>query len=192
MATTSPDNLKTPDSGDPYALVQDLGAFADTVQNALVKRGNSYVGTSAQRTAFTAAVEGTHWQDTNGGKAEWVRQGGVWVTPGGDTGWVSCPLSAGQSGSIFVRKVNGVVYFKGETSQTANYPTASSGVVVFTLPNSTFQPPSYFRTLVGAYGSPTGNSTIAIFSASSNQVTVFGTGGSHNTAYFAHVNYRTD
>jgi len=35
MATTSPDNLWTPDAGDDYALTVDLAAFADTVQNAL-------------------------------------------------------------------------------------------------------------------------------------------------------------
>lgn len=81
MATTSPDNLKTPDAGDQYALVQDLGALADTTQAALVKRANSYVGTSAQRTAFTTAPEGTSWQDTNGNRNVYVRQSGDWRMP---------------------------------------------------------------------------------------------------------------
>lgn len=35
MATTSPDNIWTPDSGDDYALTVDLAAMADTVQDAL-------------------------------------------------------------------------------------------------------------------------------------------------------------
>lgn len=35
MATTSPDNLWTPDAGDPYALTIDLAATADTIQDAL-------------------------------------------------------------------------------------------------------------------------------------------------------------
>lgn len=35
MATTSPDNIWTPDSGDDYALTVDLAATADTVQTAL-------------------------------------------------------------------------------------------------------------------------------------------------------------
>lgn len=35
MATTSPDNIWTPDSGDDYALTVDLAATADTVQDAL-------------------------------------------------------------------------------------------------------------------------------------------------------------
>lgn len=44
MATTSPDNIKSPDAGDQYALVQDLGALADTVQLALNRRPRSISG----------------------------------------------------------------------------------------------------------------------------------------------------
>lgn len=35
MATTSPDNIWTPDAGDDYALTTDLAATADTIQAAL-------------------------------------------------------------------------------------------------------------------------------------------------------------
>lgn len=35
MATTSPDNIWSPDSGDDYALTVDLAAMADTVQDAI-------------------------------------------------------------------------------------------------------------------------------------------------------------
>lgn len=38
MATTSPDNIWTPDSGDDYALTVDLAATADTVQTGLNNR----------------------------------------------------------------------------------------------------------------------------------------------------------
>lgn len=38
MATTSPDNIWTPDAGDDYALTVDLAAMADSVQNALKTR----------------------------------------------------------------------------------------------------------------------------------------------------------
>ena len=38
MALTSPDLIRTPDDGDQYALVQDLGAMADSIQTALSKR----------------------------------------------------------------------------------------------------------------------------------------------------------
>lgn len=78
MALTSPDNVWTPDDGDQYALVQDLGAMADSVQTAFNRRANMYVGTSAQRTAFTTAPNGVHWQDTNGNQWEYVRLGGAW------------------------------------------------------------------------------------------------------------------
>lgn len=79
MATTSPDNIKSPDAGDQYALVQDLGALADTVQNALTRRANAYTGTSAQRTAFTSAPQGAIWVDTNGSRALYTREGSAWV-----------------------------------------------------------------------------------------------------------------
>lgn len=79
MAVTTPDNLYSPDDDDGYALVQDMGVGQDSVQAALVKRANMYVGTTEQRTAFTTAPEGVHWQDTNGSKFEYVRQAGAWV-----------------------------------------------------------------------------------------------------------------
>lgn len=79
MATTSPDNLRTPNPTDPYNLVADLAILASDTQAALVKRGNFYMGTSAQRIAFTTAPAGTHWQDTNGDRSEWVRDSGAWI-----------------------------------------------------------------------------------------------------------------
>ena len=82
MAVTSPDNIRTPNSGDQYALVQDLGVLADTTQAAITKRGNLFVGTAAQRTAFTAATNGIHWQDTDGQQLEYVRTGGAWLALG--------------------------------------------------------------------------------------------------------------
>ena len=82
MAVTSPDNIRTPDSGDQYALVQDLGVLADTTQAAISKRGNLYIGTAAQRTAFTTAVNGVNWQDTDGTAARYVRVAGAWVMQG--------------------------------------------------------------------------------------------------------------
>jgi hypothetical protein len=44
MATTSPDNIWTPDSGDDYALTTDLAAMADTIQAAL--SGGNWVNLS--------------------------------------------------------------------------------------------------------------------------------------------------
>ena len=106
MATTTPDNIKTPGTGDQYALVQDLGAMADTVQNALVKRANMYVGTSAARTAWTTAPEGVHWQDSDGvAKLEYVRRAGAWAlaTPRVRTGSLSFTgLTANQASALSV------------------------------------------------------------------------------------------
>ena len=79
MATTSPDNIWTPDSGDNYDYVIDSAATAASIQNALTSRANSYIGTTSQREAFTAtAPEGTLWSDTNGEKILWIKQGASW------------------------------------------------------------------------------------------------------------------
>lgn len=81
MATTSPDNLRTPDLGDQYALVQDLAALADLIQIALDRRANAFIGTSQERVAYTdTATNGQLWKDTNGSKALWFKDGATWAT----------------------------------------------------------------------------------------------------------------
>lgn len=79
MATTTPDNLRTPDPGIPYNLVADLATLASDTQEALKKRANLYVGTAAQRAAFTTAAPGVAWKDTDGIKMLWFREGTTWV-----------------------------------------------------------------------------------------------------------------
>lgn len=99
MATTSPDNLRTPNPTDPYNLVADLAILASDAQAALEKRGNFYMGTSAQRIAFTSAPDGTHWQDTDGPQYEWVRKAGAWrgVTPLSGEVTLTAPSGGGQA-----------------------------------------------------------------------------------------------
>lgn len=94
MATTTPDSIRTPNPSDPYNLISDLGILANDTQAALNKRANSYVGTSTQRVAFSAAPEGVQWQDTNGAKQAWVRKAGAW-TP-------SLPVASGSRTGISV------------------------------------------------------------------------------------------
>ncbi len=81
MATTSPDNLRTPNPGDPYNLVADLATLASDTQVALNKRvSNLLTGTAAQRvTATGTATAGMLWQDTDGLKMIWRKDGASWV-----------------------------------------------------------------------------------------------------------------
>ena len=99
MATTSPDNLFSPNPSDNYNLIADWATSMRSVQTALAKRGNLYIGTAAQRTAFSTAPEGTHWQDTDGPKYEWVRQAGSWRGAEPLSGMVSAsfPSSGGNT-----------------------------------------------------------------------------------------------
>lgn len=117
MATTSPDNLYSPDSSDPYALTQDLGAMQDSVQTALVRRANAYVGTSAQRNAFTTAPVGTIWSDTNGSRLVYKRGASSWE-----------PVSPER------------VEAKGKVTITVSNPDPGATVNV-TFPSGTFSSP---------------------------------------------------
>jgi hypothetical protein len=84
MATTSPDNLWTPDTGDDFALTVDLAAFADTVQDALtdIRTEIQYTsGTDAARiTAAATASIGDRWVTTDTTpKQEFFYTGSAWV-----------------------------------------------------------------------------------------------------------------
>lgn len=90
MATTSPDNIWSPDSGDDYALTVDLAAMADTVQDALTAVKTYRIMTDAQRLALTGAdlFEGLTVYTTDN-DTEWRYTGSSWIRIGGDTGWTS-------------------------------------------------------------------------------------------------------
>lgn len=95
MATTSPDNIWTPDSGDDYALTVDLAATADTVQDALNKiparsglsvdmpaagnEGNTYYATDTNRSWFD---NGSTWLSNDPGM-HLIRPSGVTSSSGG-------------------------------------------------------------------------------------------------------------
>lgn len=80
MATTSPDNIWTPDAGDDYALTTDLAAMADTIQDALNTAKAYRAGTNATRLALAGAdlFEGLtfYTTDTN---ALWRYNGTTWA-----------------------------------------------------------------------------------------------------------------
>lgn len=80
MATTSPDNIWSPDSGDDYALTVDLAAMADTVQDALNTVKTYTPLTDAERLALsgTDLFEGriVYATDTN---AMWMYNGSSWA-----------------------------------------------------------------------------------------------------------------
>lgn len=102
MATTSPDTLWSPDPTGNYNLVADWATSMQSVQAALVKRANLYVGTSAQRTAFTTAPEGVHWQDTDGTKGYWAKRGTTWVSAVSDLGVSQIEKGGFSAGISFV------------------------------------------------------------------------------------------
>ena len=77
--TTSPDNIPSPTSGDPYNYIVDMAALADGTQDALTQKANMGVGTSTQRTAALSKFpDGALWYDTTT-SSEWRRVAGAWV-----------------------------------------------------------------------------------------------------------------
>jgi len=76
--TTSPDNIPSPTSGDPYNYVVDMAALADRTQEIFTQKANMGVGTSTQRTAALSKFpDGALWYDTTT-SSEWRKVGGAW------------------------------------------------------------------------------------------------------------------
>lgn len=75
MAVT-PKGIVTPDASSPYNLITDLNTLASTTDAAIATQK----GTASQRTAALAgAPDGTLWQDTDGIKMIWRKDGATWV-----------------------------------------------------------------------------------------------------------------
>lgn len=140
MATTSPDNLRTPNPGDPYNLVADLATLASDTQTALNKKvSNLLTGTAAQRVAATGtATAGMLWQDTDGIKMIWRKDGSVWVpavwrwsgTTAQRTGFTQAP-----SGFEWNDTTNGLSYVRLGTAwrtQTSAFKSSASGAQAVT------------------------------------------------------------
>lgn len=104
MATTSPDNLWSPDAVDDYALTTDLAAMQDTVQDALtgIRGGLAYRAdlTDAQRIALTGGqlFEGLRVRTTDT-KIDWLYTNSTWV-PWGTSTTTSLTISSGWSATV--------------------------------------------------------------------------------------------
>lgn len=142
MATTSPDNIWTPDSSDNYDYVINAAATATSVQNALTRRANSYIGTSEDRIAFTAdAPEGALWSDTNGDKILWIKQGAVWVrvwpAPAAPVppalGNITYSSGWGTYSTVTLARCDGRIFMDGLFRPTGTIP-GGGYVTVATLP----------------------------------------------------------
>lgn len=85
MAVTSPDNLWSPDSTDPYNLTPDLAAMQDTVQDGLVavrSQAGTGRGTNTERDS-SSPVTGSRWVSTTDGYL-YRYNGSTWVLAPGE------------------------------------------------------------------------------------------------------------
>ncbi|MGN8049541.1 hypothetical protein ACTJKO_07590 [Curtobacterium sp. 22159] len=84
--------------------------------------GNRKVGTVDQRNAVIGtkdAWEGLTWYDLTDGFTYTYKSGG-WVLTFDDTGWITPPALAGTAGSAQYRRRNGLVFFQGTWTPTAD------------------------------------------------------------------------
>lgn len=140
MATTSPDNIRTPDPGDPFNLVPDLATLANDVQDALSERANSYRGTASERLLFTSAPDGTLWADTDAGGDVWRADSGGWINLAEDVQEATVPFSSPYSNysssqglGVKIVKVHGVVTVSGAAS-VSNSSNVDTGNDLAVLP----------------------------------------------------------
>lgn len=132
MATTTPDDLWSPDGVNPYALTTDLAAMQDTVQDAFNGFG-ARKGTTTQMNDYLAAASpNERWLNTTDGK-EYRKISGAWVSQ--DTGWIQVTtfqnsFTASTSELVFYRRIEGITWLKGDLKRA----TAPAALTAFTLP----------------------------------------------------------
>lgn len=107
MATTSPDNIFSPDLSNPWLQTVDLAAMADSVQGALngVRAERSdfnqqFYGPAAARGTLTGVNLGDTYQDTDGARVM-HRYDGQWRA--WESEWISwTPVLSAGAGSFAV------------------------------------------------------------------------------------------
>lgn len=79
MAIITPNGITTPSGTDLVKIVVDLSAMATSIDSALNKRANHFIGSSSERiSSLSSLPNGTFWSDTPGTGATWVKYSGLW------------------------------------------------------------------------------------------------------------------
>ncbi|QOC59370.1 hypothetical protein SEA_LIFES_44 [Microbacterium phage Lifes] len=139
MATTSPDNIWTPDAGDDYALTTDLAAMADTIQDAITANNNNLSGLDANRPAngSPGLANGMTWYSTDT-RVTWRYDGSTWsieFRPLSSYTPAVAGITAGQitTSGKYERRGN---YIDGFVTITKTGSGVLSGTVSVTLPTT--------------------------------------------------------
>ena len=140
MATTSPDEIYSPDAGQQYALTQDLLLMADSVQDALNDRAVMLSGSGAP--GSLPAANGSTYRDSATGReykrvsGAWYQMGvGFWANSGQaiDGGSVIFPGTAGSMVSFSVGSAiapnGGCLSVAGSIFLAQNTVTSFAGMV---------------------------------------------------------------
>lgn len=131
MATTTGDDIWTPDSGDDYALTTDLARTADDVQDALNVRKRVYSGAGSP-TGITSPSRLDEYVNTSDG-VRWWYDGTTWIASFAtfSPSWSGLTLGNGSAGGQYWRdgsKLDFLAWFSmGST-------TAFTGAIKLTLP----------------------------------------------------------
>lgn len=159
MATTSPDNIWTPDAGDDYALTTDLAAMADTVQDAITANRVDLLGLDSARPANGAPglINGMTWYSTDT-KTTWRYDGSIWsieYRPLAPYSATVTGLGAGVTVSTEYEQRGKAVKCEIEFTRTAS--GSPTGQVSFTLPVAISSPTMTKHLGVGLFNLPTVN-----------------------------------
>lgn len=184
MATTTPDNLWSPNASDPYNLTVDLATMQSTTQLALNEKSTRPV---------TAASIGALPAGEYPGQFAWVTSpapgfivhwtGSAWVrdTPE-DTGWVNVTIASGFAGlggveAPAVRRIGKQVFMRGGWSNTGIVLNSSN--TVGTLPSSQFWPVVNSISRTGTSVGAAAASGFVVASNGSVQIRTNGTGSTY-------------
>lgn len=191
MATTSGDNLYSPDSIDQVdGIVADLAAMQGSTQAALdYRKMRSYKPADATALAAITGMSAgdlAYQQDTG---AIYLRGVSAWNPFSSDSGWITPTLAAGWAtpAGNFVplqyRKIGNEVIFRGAATG------ATSGDPIFTLPAGYLPPIAAGKELYMAVlnGTSTTATTRVVIRANGTVVAV-----SSTTPNFDLVNFRTN
>lgn len=119
MATTTPDNLWSPDLTTGFVPTTDLKRMQDTVQDALNARPSNYqIGTNAQRLALSgsARFEGLRFYTTDT-DTDWMYNGTTWITAEPGTYVVRATTA---SGTGVTTSADGTIAFTNTTNVSVN------------------------------------------------------------------------
>lgn len=139
----TPRGIVSPNDPDNWDLIVDLATMATSTDAAIGNSASGQNGTAAQRTAYTAsAPNGFLWQDTDGAKLIWRKDGAVWVPAVWRWSGTGAQMSAfaAPNGFEWFNTTDGLEYIRfggvwGKTTGSVTNEVSGSNIVGIAVMN---------------------------------------------------------